>query len=93
VALGVRSRSDVSPGNRRGAQQTVQPNRARRRADWHRENNWSPNQLRHTAAFETRQRFGLDAAQVQLGHATRRMTERYAKPDYGWAERVASETG
>lgn len=30
---------------------------------------WKPNQLRHSAATEIRRRFGLEAAQVILGHA------------------------
>ena len=30
---------------------------------------WHPNQLRHTRATEVRKQFGLEAAQVVLGHA------------------------
>jgi integrase len=36
---------------------------------------WSPNQLRHAAATEVRARFGLEASQVVLGHATARTSE------------------
>lgn len=40
---------------------------------------WTLNQLRHRAATDIRTEFGLDVAQRVLGHATSRMTERYAK--------------
>lgn len=42
---------------------------------------WSPNRLRHSAATEIRARFGLEAAQVALGHSQRSTTERYAEKD------------
>jgi integrase len=42
---------------------------------------WSPNQLRHSKATEVRRRFGLEAAQVTLGHAHARITEVYAERD------------
>jgi integrase len=42
---------------------------------WIRSHHWSPNQLRHTAATQIRRRFGLEAAQVVLGHATANVTE------------------
>lgn len=41
---------------------------------------WSPNQLRHAAGTDLRERFGLEAAQAMLGHKHSRTTERYAKP-------------
>ena len=41
--------------------------------EWRRKYHWSPNQLRHTHATEVRRRFGLEAAQVALGHALPRM--------------------
>ena len=37
---------------------------------WQSEHRWSPNQLRHTAATEIRSKFGLEAAQVILGHSS-----------------------
>jgi integrase len=42
---------------------------------------WSPNQLRHNAATRVRQRFGLDVAQVVLGHARADVTQLYAEAD------------
>lgn len=41
---------------------------------------WAPNQLRHAAGTEIRKQFGLEVAQVLLGHASRVTTERYAEP-------------
>ncbi len=42
---------------------------------------WHPNQLRHTHATEVRRSFGLEAAQVALGHSQARVTEIYAERD------------
>ena len=54
---------------------------------------WSPNQLRHSAATEIRRDFGLDAAQVVLGHASASTTEIYAETDKELAAKVAKERG
>jgi integrase len=54
---------------------------------------WHPNQLRHTAATEIRKRFGLEAAQVALGHAKADITQVYAERDQDLAARVAQEMG
>ncbi len=40
---------------------------------------WAPNQLRHAAATEIRRLFGLEAAQVVLGHSTADITQIYAE--------------
>lgn len=42
---------------------------------------WSPNRLRHSYATEVRKRFGLEAAQVTLGHSTCSVTQVYAERD------------
>lgn len=42
---------------------------------------WTPYRLRHTAATNIRKQFGLEAAQVILGHATAKITEVYAERD------------
>jgi integrase len=60
---------------------------------WHVEHHWSPNQLRHTAATEIRRRFGLEAAQVTLGHSQADVTQIYAQRDYELAVRIAREVG
>jgi integrase len=54
---------------------------------------WAPNRLRHSAATEIRQRFGLEAAQVTLGHSTAIVTQIYAERDSTLAEKVARAVG
>lgn len=54
---------------------------------------WSPNQLRHAAATEVRRRFGLEAAQVILGHAGADVTEIYAARDIAKGIEVAKLIG
>jgi len=60
---------------------------------WQIANRWAPNQLRHTAATEIRRRFGLEAAQVILGHAEAKITEIYAERDASKAREVAGMIG
>jgi integrase len=52
-----------------------------------------PHQLRHTHATEVRRRFGLEAAQVALGHSQANVTQVYAERDLTLATRVAAEIG
>ena len=54
---------------------------------------WSPNQLRHTAATEIRRDFGLEHAQVVLGHSNAKTTEIYAETDFRRAAEVAEKIG
>jgi integrase len=54
---------------------------------------WHPHQLRHTHATEVRRRFGLEAAQVTLGHSQAAITEVYAERDLALAVKVAAEVG
>ena len=54
---------------------------------------WKPNQLRHAAATEVRRKFGLEAAQVLLGHAAADITQVYAERDATLGERIAREAG
>src|SRR5262249_6539691 len=44
---------------------------------WQAEHRWAPNQLRHAAATEIRREFGLEAAQVALGHSQANVTQVY----------------
>jgi len=55
--------------------------------------NWSPNRLRHTVATEIRQQFGLEAAQVVLGHSRADVTQVYAERDLAKAMEVMREVG
>lgn len=54
---------------------------------------WHPNQLRHTAATEIRRDFGLEAAQLILGHTTADVTQIYAERDLERAKKIAEERG
>ncbi len=60
---------------------------------WRAEHHWFPNQLRHSAATEIRKRFGLEAAQVTLGHSKADVTQVYAERDYTLAANVARQIG
>lgn len=62
-------------------------------AAWQSQHRWSPNRLRHSAATEIRSRFGLEAAQVTLGHAQADVTQVYAERDAQLARHVAKEMG
>ena len=56
-------------------------------------NPWAPNQLRHSCASEIRKRFGLEAAQVILGHKHANTTEIYAEKDTDRGREVARAIG
>jgi integrase len=62
-------------------------------AKWRKEHRWSPLQLRHTAATIVRSRFGLEAAQVVLGHAKADVPQLYAERDLALAHTVMAELG
>jgi integrase len=54
---------------------------------------WHPNQLRHTHATLVRRAFGLEAAQVVLGHSKADITQVYAERDEALAASVALKMG
>jgi len=54
---------------------------------------WHPNQLRHTFATEVRKRFGLEAAQVGLGHAKADVTQVYAESNAELMAAIAAAVG
>lgn len=54
---------------------------------------WSPNQLRHSRATILRERYGIEAAQVVLGHSDAKTTEIYAERDFAMAARIMAEVG
>jgi integrase len=62
-------------------------------AKWRAENCWSPNQLRHSAGTQVRREFGLEAAQVILGHAKADVTQVYAERDQALAAEVMGKIG
>jgi site-specific recombinase XerC len=61
--------------------------------EWQSQNRWSPNQLRHTAATEIRRQFGLEAAQVTLGHSNANVTQIYAERDLSKAAEIMRQVG
>ena len=56
-------------------------------------NKWSPHQLRHNAATIIRKEYGIEAAQVILGHARADVTQIYAERDREKAMFIASKLG
>ena len=54
---------------------------------------WAPNQLRHAHGTAVRHRFGLEAAQVALGHERADVTQTYAERNQALAAKVATAMG
>ena len=54
---------------------------------------WSPHRLRHTAGTYVRKEFGLEAAQLILGHARADVTQIYAEVDHNKAIAIAAKVG
>jgi site-specific recombinase XerD len=54
---------------------------------------WHPNQLRHAFATTVRREYGLEAAQVLLGHSKCDTTQVYAERTEALAVTVAGEVG
>ncbi|HUG71773.1 MAG TPA: site-specific integrase [Pirellulaceae bacterium] len=69
------------------------PNQRVELDDWQSRHRWSPNQLRHTAATEIRRQFGLEAAQVTLGHSNANVTQIYAERDLSKAAEIMRAVG
>ncbi len=61
--------------------------------DWRDSHRWAPNQLRHAAATEIRKTFGLEAAQVVLGHSKADVTQIYAERNSALACQVMERIG
>jgi len=60
---------------------------------WRREHHWHTHRLRHNYATQVRKQFGLEAAQVLLGHSTADVTQIYAERDMDRAASVAAKIG
>jgi integrase len=54
---------------------------------------WAPNRLRHSVGTTVRKQFGLEAAQVVLGHAKADVTQVYAERDSALAAEVMKKIG
>ncbi len=54
---------------------------------------WHPHQLRHTAATKLRREFGVEVAQVVLGHRHLDATEIYAERNLDKAREIVGKVG
>jgi integrase len=54
---------------------------------------WHANQLRHSAATRIRAKFGLEASQTVLGHASADVTQVYAERDQAKAREIMAKVG
>ncbi|MGV3604880.1 MAG: site-specific integrase [Planctomycetaceae bacterium] len=62
-------------------------------SEWRAKHCWNPYRLRHTAATEVREHFGLEGAAAALGHANMRTSEIYAQKSLTRAKEVAKKLG
>jgi integrase len=60
---------------------------------WQKSHRWHPNQLRHTFATRVRKDYGLEAAQVLLGHARADVTQVYAERNEQLAAEIVAKLG
>ena len=61
---------------------------------WRKAHRWHPHQLRHAAGTEIRRQFGLEAAQIVLGHSSAQITDAiYAERDLDKAIKVIMKVG
>lgn len=61
---------------------------------WQKAHRWHPHQLRHTAATEIRRAFGLEAAQLALGHSSAMVTDAvYAERDQSKVAEIMRRVG
>ncbi|MGP0067063.1 MAG: tyrosine-type recombinase/integrase [Isosphaeraceae bacterium] len=60
---------------------------------WRKGHRWSPLQIRHTAGTAARARFGLEGAQLLLGHSRADVTQLYAETNMKRAHEIAAEIG
>ena len=61
---------------------------------WRRAHRFHPNQLRHNSATNLRKEFGLEAAQLALGHASAQITDAvYAERDHAKVVAIMRSVG
>jgi integrase len=92
-AMPAELRDPVTPKQKRERTGEDAAERRAARAAWYAEHVWSPGQLRHTAGTRLRREFGLEAAQVILGHRSLTVTQVYAEKNVAAAQRIMSEVG
>lgn len=62
-------------------------------AAWKSEHRWAPNQLRHARATQLRERFGIEAAQLVLGHSDANTTLIYAEKNHEKTAAIVRQIG
>jgi integrase len=61
---------------------------------WRKAHRWHPHQLRHNYATNVRREYGLEAAQILLGHSSAVITDAvYAERDMAKAQEIAAKIG
>ena len=60
---------------------------------WRKQHRWGPNRVRHTTGTDVRRRYGVEAAQLVLGHARADVTQIYAERDLEQAANIMREIG
>lgn len=79
---------------RRAIQRAIEKANAERRENGEPEiPAWSPNQLRHSRATVVRKTYGLEEAQIMLGHRNADVTQIYAERDLERGKQIALEIG
>ena len=63
------------------------------RLAWCKAHRWHPHQLRHTVATKARKLYGLEAAQIILGHSKADVTQLYAEKNLSLAQTIAAQMG
>jgi integrase len=74
-------------------QERLSPNQKTELATWRSDHRWHPHQLRHSAATNIRNEFGIELARIILGHSTAFTTEIYAETDRQQAIDVIAKMG
>lgn len=74
-------------------QARLSPEQRKQLKEWQSQQHWSPNQLRRSTATEVRRQYGLEAAQVMLGHASANVSQIYAERDMAKARDVMRQVG
>jgi len=85
----LRKRMGLSEAERASEKERMQ----KEASAWRAAHCWSPNQLRHSRATYLRKTYGIEAAQVILGHSNLKTTEVYAEADIARAREVMAEAG
>ena len=86
-------RDPVTPKQERERAGEDAAKRRAARAAWYALHVWAPNRLRHNAATRLRKDYGLEAAQVILGHRTLTVTQVYAEKNLAAAQKIMAEVG